>query len=76
MSKITLDVNKDDVNTVLTILKNLKEGLIKDIKIQDSTTELKTTYKPKTKEIIKENEPTSGKYLNADAFKQKLRAKK
>lgn len=75
MSKITLDVSDENVKSVLNILENLKEGLVLDIRVENSTCKKATTYKPKTKEIIKENEPTTGKYMDAKAFKQRLRKK-
>jgi len=73
--KITFDVKEENIKTVMLLLENLKEGLVSDIKV-DKIYECRTSYKPKTKEIIKENEPVIGKYVSVETFKKKLRAKK
>jgi len=60
MSKITLEVHDKNIDTVMNILNNLKEGLITNI-----SNDNKTHQKPL---------PTSNsKYLSKDAYKQKLR---
>ncbi len=73
MNKIQISVEDKHLETVLTILNNLKTGLISDIKKN-------TQYQPKVNTIIKEeNSGTadkSGKYVNPAAYKQRLKNKK
>lgn len=78
MSKITLDVDKKDINIVLTILNNLKTGLVKNISVDDKNinTTLKSN-KPLQKQPIIDDEfmsvkPTHSKYLSRSAYKEKL----
>ncbi len=76
MKEIRLSIEDTNVETVLSILENLKEGLI--VNIQTDAKKRKTTqYKPKTNSIIREENSgtadTSGKYLNPAAYKQKLK---
>jgi len=74
MSKITLEVDNKDIQTVLLILNNLKMGLIKNIE-SDKKLDPKTRYQPKTNKVIYENEQMgkslSGKYMNAASFKSR-----
>jgi len=74
MSKITLDVDKKDMEVVLSILNNLKTGLIKNIH-SDEKIGTNTKYQPKTNKVIYENEQMSkslsGKYMNAASFKSR-----
>lgn len=77
MNEIKLSVDDKNLNIVLSILENLKDGLIANIQTNGKT-KLKTTqYKPKTNTIIREEQSgtndTSGKYLNPLAYKQKLK---
>lgn len=78
MQEIKLKVEDENLETVMTILENLKDGLISDI---NSTGKTRRTaqYKPKTNTIIGEEESgtadTSGKYINPAAYKQRLKAK-
>ena len=81
MNEIKLSVNDKDLNIVLTILENLKDGLIVNIETNANVKAPRhTQYKPKVNSIIKEEESgtsdTSGKYVNASAYKQRLKAKK
>ena len=73
MSKITLDVNDDNLQTVLLILENLKNGLILNIEIDKKVSKYNTAYKPKVNKVIYENEKLDGKYLNAASFKNRLK---
>lgn len=71
MKQIKLNVQDDKLETVLTILNNLKDGLISSI--ESETTVLPTTkYQPKLNKIIHENEKPQGKYLSAASYKAKL----
>ena len=77
MQEITLKVEDKNLETVLIILKSLKDGLISEI---TSSTKTSTQYKPKLNKIIKEEESgtadTSGKYINPAIYKQRLKNKK
>lgn len=79
MAKITLDVENRNVDTVMTILQNLKEGLIEEI-----TLEKKRSYnKPKRIEPVKplQDAPkpvsiSTGKYIDPQTFKERLKRMK
>ncbi|MBN2816594.1 MAG: hypothetical protein JXQ67_07915 [Campylobacterales bacterium] len=77
MSKIVLDVHEHNVEIVLNILENLKDGLITKIEC-DGVKKYKqhTQYKPKLNKITYESESGTndqhGKYLSAAAYKRKL----
>ncbi|MEN4053129.1 MULTISPECIES: hypothetical protein [Sulfurimonas] len=84
MAKIVLDVNDENLGTVISILNNLKEGLITSIdintRLKDSTerkVQKHTRYQPKTDRVIYEEEQASlksmGKYLDPAEFKKRLR---
>ena len=81
MNEIKLSVDDKNIETVLTILNNLKDGLIDDIQTNGKTNKIKTTqYQPKTNSIIREENSgtndTSGKYVNPSAYKQRLKNRK
>ena len=77
MHEIKLAVDDKNLETVVTILKNLKVGLIGNIEINGTKAVQTTQYKPKINTIIKEeNSATadrSGKYASAAVYKQKLK---
>ena len=79
MNTIKLSVEDKDLELVLSIVNNLKDGLISDIEVQKNHS-YKTKYQPKTKQIILEEDASTsslqGKYLNPKAYKQKLQKKK
>ena len=72
MSKITLDIKNDNLETVLLILDNLKDGLIENIKVDKSVSKYKPAYQPPKNRVIKEGEVQSGKYMNSTDFKKCL----
>jgi hypothetical protein len=72
MSKITIDVKNDNVEKVLLILENLKDGLIENIKVDKSVAKYKPTYQPPKNKVIKEGEAQSGKYINPATFKKRM----
>ena len=74
MSKITLQVKDSELQTVLTILKNLKEGLVQSIEVDGQETQSRQTrYQPKSdKVVVAEGERPSGKYLSKDAYRARL----
>lgn len=78
MNTITLKVNDENLDILLTILKNLKPELIVETQLNGKSTQSKPThYQPKTNTIISEElgRETQGKYLNPNAFKQRLKRK-
>ena len=78
MSKIVLDVEDKNLDTVLLILHNLKQGLVTNIntdkKSINTTIQAKKALKNKVldHEFMDES-PSSGKYLSKSAYKNKLR---
>lgn len=78
MQEIKLKVEDSNLEVVMSILNNLKEGLISNIQSTGKTTRT-TQYKPKINTIIKEENSatadTSGKYINPTAYKQRLKKK-
>ncbi len=81
MAKITLDVDNKDKDVVLMILKNLKSGLIKDIKVDNKSLQGSSMTRKVQKPVLEDEflpkaTPTSaGKYLSKDAFKAKIQNK-
>ena len=79
MAKITLDVENKNVDIVMTILQNLKEGLVNEI-----TLERKRSYnKPKRIEPAEPLQPSpqpvsisTGKYVDPKTFKERLKRMK
>lgn len=81
MNEIKFSVEDNNLETVLTILENLKDGLISDISTNGKTTNTRPTrYQPKTNTIIREEDSgtndSSGKYANAAAYRERLKSKK
>ena len=77
MQEIKLKVEDKNVETLMMILENLKDGLIAEI---TSSSKTSTRYQPKLNRVIKESESgtadTSGKYINPATYKQRLKNKK
>ena len=82
MNEIKLSVDDKNLETVLTILENLKVGLIDIVETNGQVSKMRraTQYQPKTNTIIREEESgtsdKSGKYVNASAYKDRLKRKK
>ncbi len=82
MNEIKLSVDDKNLDTVLSILNNLKDGLILDIKTDANVKRKvgKTQYQPKNNKIIREENSgtndSSGKYINISAYRQKLKKMK
>lgn len=81
MNEIKISVEDKNLETVLLLLTNLKEGLVNNISTNGrQTTSRPTQYQPKAGRIIKEEESgtndSSGKYANANAYKQRLNNRK
>lgn len=77
MGKITLEVDNENIDKVLLILENLKDGLVLDIDVNKRVSKYNTQYKPKTNKVIYENEQmtdkVSTKYLDPTSYKKRLR---
>lgn len=79
MSKIVLDIDEKNIDTVLIILNNLKPGLIKNI--SSSTNNINSRMQAKKllkQQNIQEDEfmsssPSTGKYLSRSDYKNKLK---
>lgn len=79
MPKITIDVENKDKETVLTILKNLKQGLIKGIKVDNKglNTNSSINKQSQRKQPLEDDfmpKPVSGnnRYLTKEQFKAKI----
>ncbi len=74
MKKITLHVDDKNYATVITVLQNLKEGLIHNIDAEKSTSPQKQPqYAPKEGHAINETEKPRGKYISRSEFKNRLK---
>lgn len=67
MAKISLDVDDRNLPTILTILENLKTGIIKNIKV-----EKENKIKPISSSISSDSDK---RYLSKEKYKQKLQQK-
>jgi hypothetical protein len=81
MNEIKLSVDDKNLEIVMTVLENLKDGLISNISTSGAKTKSRPTqYQPKTNTIIREENSgtndSSGKYASATAYRQKLQNKK
>jgi hypothetical protein len=75
MKQIKLNIEDDKLEIVLTILNNLKNGLISSIENSEINILSSTKYQPKLNKIISENEKPQGKYLSSSSYKAKLEKK-
>ncbi|RXJ87282.1 hypothetical protein [Arcobacter sp. CECT 8985] len=66
MAKITFEVDNKQLNIVLTILKNLKMGLIKNLKVEE---------KPvvQNEEKASSSICTNSRYISKEEFKARLK---
>jgi sulfatase maturation enzyme AslB (radical SAM superfamily) len=69
MAKITIEVDRKNLHTVLNIIENLKDGLINDIQTNDKVNLLK-------KNQPKPESPQGQKYISRSEFKNRLSRKK
>lgn len=70
MKQIVLDVKEENINTILTILENLKDGLIENIN-SDSKKVNSARYTPKSNEVVREGVKPSGKYLSKEEYQKR-----
>jgi hypothetical protein len=79
LSKIVLEVEDKNIDTVLLILKNLKQGLVKNISSDKGNVITSIQAKKAIKKQVLEDgfvsAPSTGKYLSRAAFKNKLARK-
>ena len=79
MSKIVLDVEDKNIDIVLTILNNLKSGLIKNISAPTNNINFRIQEKKiiKQKNILDDefmsSRPSTGKYLSRSDYKNKIK---
>ena len=76
MAQITLEVATEHLETVLTILRNLKEGLLSEIAV-DTKRDLSRPKRSGNEKIVKSDPKpvtlSSGKYIDPVTFKERLR---
>ncbi len=72
MGKIVLNIKDENIDTVLNILGNLKDGLIGSIEHNAKKTHAR--YQPKMTTIIKENEKPKGKYLSPGQYRKAIKS--
>ncbi len=80
MAKITLEVDSKNIDTVLIILNNLKNGLINNISTDKKNISASVQTKKHIKNQVLEDEfiqktPATGKYLSKSAYKERLQNK-
>lgn len=80
MNEIKLSVEDKNLETLMTILGNLKPGLITNIEINGKVSKARAgQYQPKANKIIREEDSgvndSSGKYINPASYKQRLKKK-
>lgn len=78
MKEIKLQVEDKEFETVMTILENLKDGLLKNIETDVRPTKSRQTrYQPKPNRVVYEHESgtndKSGKYVSPSAYKARLK---
>ena len=76
MAKITLEVNDKKLDTVLNILQNLKEGLIEEISVDKKRSYNRSKQTTEARPIQSTPQPVSistGKYIDPQTFKERLR---
>ena len=76
MNEIKLTVSDENLDTLLSILNNLKSGLIIDMQTNTKAKVRQTQYQPKSSGVIYEHESgtndSSGKY-SASAYRKRLK---
>jgi hypothetical protein len=75
---ITITTNDTNYETVLTILNNLKEGLITNIESKINTKyQRKSSYQPNSNKVVFEQSASTvletSKYASASAYKNRLK---
>ena len=79
MARITFKVANKNLDTVMTILQNLKEGLIEDVIVDQKRISSKPKYTKTVEPLQKAPQPVSvstGKYIDPQTFKERLKRTK
>ena len=71
MKKIVLSVDDRHLETVMSILTNLKVGLIDNIQSDEVKKTRKPAYVPKQGKAIDEREKPTGKYLSPSQYRNR-----
>ena len=74
MKEINLNVKDENLEIVLTILENLKSGLIEKIEY-DGKKVSNARYVPKAQKVVREGTKPQGKYISKDEYKKRLEKK-
>lgn len=75
MSKITFDVNDKDLNSVLTILNSLKQGMIQNIQVDNKKHLVKKANKAVLEDEFMTTSSSHSKYMSRSAYRSKLNTK-
>ena len=79
MAKVTLEVNDKKLDTLLTILENLKEDIIEEISVDKKRSYNKQKRIEPVKPLQEAPQPVSvstGKYIDPQTFKERLKRMK
>jgi len=71
MNQITLNVKDENLTTVMSILENLKDGLIDTIDTS-AVNKKRVRYQPNNNTIISESQKPTGKYASKAQYKSRL----
>jgi hypothetical protein len=71
MKKIVLNIKDENMDTILNILENLKDGLIDSMEYDCK--KAKVRYQPKTTTIVRENQKPEGKYLSSREYRKTVK---
>jgi len=71
MAQITLNLKDENTTIVLSILENLKDGLIDTIETS-TVNKKRARYQPNHNTIINETQKPTGKYVSSSEYKRKL----
>ena len=72
VANISIEVKEENLELLLTILQNLRSGLIEKIDVDEKKYKKHTQYQPKADGIIHSEEPIRGKYVDPNTFKRRL----
>lgn len=79
MNEVKLSVSDANLETLLTILNSLQDGLIYSIETNGKIKPKVTQYQPKSNTVIREENSgtndTSGKYASASVYRDRLKKK-
>jgi len=77
MHEIKLTVSDENLDTLLVILNNLKEGLVGSMEIDAKMYSTTSRYRPKVATVVREEDSgandKSGKYATAAIYKARLK---